>query len=126
MLRLVFIYLLIKSGALLALPEATAEFCEVYPDSPHCQAGSVDCSFCHTSAPSLAPFGRCIKDELQGPLVQDLASTLASLEGGDCDGDGFSNLKEILFGTYPGDAKSKPKSSEPSPPTQGLEPVTCA
>jgi hypothetical protein len=42
----------------------------------------------------------------------DLDSRLSALSGKDADGDGFSNLQELLVGTLPGDAASKPTADE--------------
>src|SRR5512140_2337095 len=49
------------------------------------------CALCHTSAPNLNPFGAAYKAAGRG-----LASSLHAIEGQDSDGDGFSNLVEIM------------------------------
>ncbi|MBL8820799.1 MAG: DUF1549 domain-containing protein, partial [Planctomyces sp.] len=41
----------------------------------------------------------------------DLESRLTAIAQEDSDGDGISNLKELLSGTYPGDAESKPDTA---------------
>jgi hypothetical protein len=84
-------------------------------------AGSVleraQCKTCHsleTGPPSLNVFGarlqllinRSAEGTPQGGVTQD---TLIYVENQDTDGDGYTNLEEIIVGTLPGEALSHPK-----------------
>lgn len=62
-----------------------------------------NCSLCHSSVPSLNPYGSAYKSGGRG-----MASSLTNINNLDSDGDGFSNLQEINSLTYPGDALDFP------------------
>ena len=67
------------------------------------------CSFCHSSVPSLNPYGQAYKNG-----GRNLASSLTNIESLDSDGDGFTNIQEIKALTFPGDATDHP-TALPSP-----------
>ena len=100
-----------------ARPEAPEAFCAVYPEAPACIAGSVSCATCHVLAgpPSHNPYGLDIagaRDDT-APFLDDLAAALAAVEAVDSDGDGATNLDEILAGTEPGyDTAIEPECGE--------------
>lgn len=83
--------------------------CAHYPDAPMCRGAIVACTQCHTAPPDLNAYGGDISNALvDGELVyeDDLGVALAAVEGNDSDGDGITNLEEILLGTSPGDENS--------------------
>jgi hypothetical protein len=61
------------------------------------------CSVCHTSAPSCNSYGNAFKNN---------AHNYATIEPLDSDGDGFINIAEINARTFPGNASSKPASTQ--------------
>jgi hypothetical protein len=72
------------------------------------------CALCHTSSiPSLNPYGAAYK--ASGRNV----AAFGAIESTDSDGDGFTNLQEIMALTFPGDA-----SDHPAPPTATMAPPT--
>jgi hypothetical protein len=86
-----------------AVPQATKIFCEQFPNSPHCRSGNADCTVCHTHPPQTNDYGGCLSDEIGfGDVAASMAGALKATQGLDCDGDGISNLDEILKGTPPG------------------------
>lgn len=102
---------LLLGGAALALPEAPAVFCDVYTTAPACATGTVDCTACHAASgpPGHNPYGADLFDAFddpEGDFVSQLPGALAAVEGLDSDGDGRSNVDEILVGTPPGSASS--------------------
>ena len=101
-------------------PTGPASFCEVYPDAPACASGEVACTACHTTPPSLNVYGADIAAALlpdqERPLSSELytahlGEALLAVESLDSDGDGVSNLDEILGGSSPSDAQSTPAPS---------------
>ncbi len=89
------------------------------------------CDLCHTAnIPDLNPFGSAYLNAGRN------AAALATIEGADSDGDGYSNLVEIQALTFPGDPADKPAvvptptvpaptATQPSPtPTGTLVPTT--
>lgn len=105
------------------LPAAAEGFCDIYPDSPHCESGPVNCTFCHTAAPTLNTFGNCVKDAVQGNLVADLPNALGEIEDQDCDSDSFITIDEIMSGTDPGNPNDKPK--DPAQPSHPVPADSC-
>ena len=101
-------------GTTHARPPGPMLLCETYPNSPICLAGTADCFVCHTQPPDLNAFGTDIRAALGTPTADDadyiarLASALAAIEALDSDGDGASNLEELLAGTAPGDGAVRP------------------
>lgn len=107
--------------AALALPQAPAAFCGVYPDSPSCQGGSPACTFCHTTPPARNAFGAQLSAVLASGAPRPLDATtftsglpeaLSAVEPLDADADGATNLEEILGGSLPYDPNSRPVSGD--------------
>jgi hypothetical protein len=63
------------------------------------------CSVCHTTAPSVNSYGNAFKSN---------SHNYATIEPLDSDGDGFTNIAEINAKTFPGNASSKPASTQSS------------
>ncbi|MBM4252132.1 MAG: hypothetical protein FJ146_09190 [Deltaproteobacteria bacterium] len=74
--------------------------CAAAPDAPGCGTGQASCTTCHTGAPSLNPYGRCLKDALARSRTIEAAAKAVMNQ--DCDGDGIVNLEEFASGTEPG------------------------
>lgn len=117
----------VASGAW-ALPVGPTGFCVQYPESPSCRATAPECTYCHTIPPTRNSFGTQLEAALlpgsPRPLTPEaftsgLAAALSAIEGLDADGDGASNLDEILAGTIPASATSVPSRGDcPSPAEQ--------
>ncbi len=105
-----------------ALPVAPGAFCDAYPEAPTCLAGLPACTYCHAGTPPTRNrFGEALEAKIlpamSRPLdVNDflgaLPTALEEIEDDDSDGDGYSNLDEILSGTHPGDDLSRPDEIE--------------
>lgn len=80
-----------------------------------------NCSLCHTSVPSLNPYGAAYSNGGRGQ-----ASSLTNINNVDSDGDGFSNLQEITAHTYPGDALDFPMTPSATPTTVPTATATTA
>jgi hypothetical protein len=97
---------LVLVGAAWARPEAPEAFCQTYSDAPACIAGAVSCTTCHVQAgpPAHNPYGADLGAARDAalPFGDDIARALLEIEALDSDGDGVSNLEEILAGTEPG------------------------
>lgn len=102
-----------------ALPPGPAVVCEVWPDAAPCASGLPDCTTCHIAPPARNVFGASVEAVLapdEGrPLSPDvfaeaLPAALAAVADEDADGDGASNVAEILAGTSPGDPAEAPLS----------------
>jgi hypothetical protein len=93
-----------------ARPEAPGVFCTTYPNAAECMGRIVECRTCHESTypPAWNSYGNALRGALSRdvPFAQALPGALSALEQMDSDGDGVSNLQEILGGTYPGDSSS--------------------
>jgi len=101
----------------LAKPVAPAAFCNVYPNSKTCEGGPPPCTLCHSIAPARNTFGTQLSEHLAPgtarPLsdesfVAALPAALKAIEQADADGDGVTNVAEIMAGSLPGDASSVP------------------
>lgn len=117
---------LVAALALLAAPAgakplAPAELCRVYADAPGCRRGAVECSLCHTNPPARNVFGAQVAAALlpDTPRPLDDATYLAALPDAlrtvemlDADGDGATNLEELLAGSHPADRDSIPVYDE--------------
>ena len=112
----------LAAGSAAARPPGPTTLCQVYPDSPTCLAGTADCATCHTQPPGLNAFGADVQAALGSPTSDDadyiarLPAALAAVEALDSDGDGASNLDELLSGTSPADANDVPVDSECTTP----------
>ena len=103
--------LLLSAALLSALPSAAKPFaprtfCSIYSDAPTCSGNVPACMFCHVAPPDLNVFGLAVHDALPGEIEDTLPDALSLVENLDSDGDGSSNLEEILLGTRPGDPNS--------------------
>lgn len=102
-----------------AKPTAPQAFCDQYAESPICKGGIPACTMCHlASPPTRNSFGMAIESMLlpgaPRPLTNEdflgaLPTALRGIEATDADGDGYSNLAEILAGTQPGAGESVPR-----------------
>lgn len=75
------------------------------------------CQYCHQNAYGGAPwnkFGDLLRQQYQGPAARkiDRALYLALKADKDSDGDGFEDALEVVAGTLPGDAKSRPAKTK--------------
>jgi hypothetical protein len=82
--------------------------CAAAPEAPGCGTGQAECATCHTGAPSLNPYGSCLKDAIGRAGSVDAA--IKAVMRNDCDGDGASNFDEFVSGTAPGVADESQKS----------------
>ncbi len=97
---------LLLATAASARPEGPRLFCQTYPDAPACAGNVVSCEQCHTSVPEWNPYGIAVLSNLTGPFESSVVDALAAVETGDADGDGVTNLEEIMLGTWAGNADS--------------------
>lgn len=100
-------------GEVHAKPQGPMAFCGAYPDAPGCQGTIVTCSQCHDGPPTFNAFGMRVAEALWESSGYDgsgyaaaLPAALAAVESEDSDGDGLTNLEEILLGTAPGNPQS--------------------
>lgn len=86
-----------------ARPEAPEIFCEVYADSPHCVSSTASCTMCHSLSgpPAHNDFGADLGVDPEA-FGESLPEALIDIQDLDSDGDGLSNLDEILGGGWPG------------------------
>ena len=100
-----------------AKPTAPALICEEYADAAECAGAVPSCTLCHDAInpPSWNAFGAEVRAALPpgATFEQGLPGALQALEASDTDGDGVSNLDELLAGTLPADPSSvrKPTAS---------------
>lgn len=105
-----------------AKPTGPMRFCEAYPESPDCSGRLTTCETCHTSTDPAQwnAYGGALLGALGGrDFDEGIASAMLELEDLDADGDGESNLDEILVGTNPGNAES---IWQPVPEVEGANP----
>jgi hypothetical protein len=106
-LRLLVVLCLSLGASLIhAKPVGPRLFCSHYPDVPACRGAVVACTGCHTAAPELNDYGSAVASALTGAYEDTIDEALVAVEGDDSDGDGLSNLEELVLGTRPGDAAS--------------------
>lgn len=105
-----------------AMPQAPGLVCEEYPLSAACTGQQPACTVCHTIPPARNDFGMDLEAVLAPGALRPLApetfaaelpGALAAVESGDSDGDGFANVDELLAGSEPANADSKPSDGEP-------------
>ncbi len=111
-----------------ALPVGPSTFCAQYPTAASCRSSAPDCGYCHTIPPTRNAYGAALAGALlpgtARPLAPEafaagLGAALVAIESADTDGDGASNLEEILLGTIPADRGSYPiKGGCPGPTEQ--------
>ena len=89
-----------------AKPVGPRLFCAHYTDVPACRGFVVACTQCHTAPPELNAYGSDVAGALPGAYEDTLDEALVAVEGVDSDGDGLSNLEELVLGTRAGDASS--------------------
>jgi hypothetical protein len=124
--------LLVSAAPLSARPPHKQSLADHY--GPYLAAKLNDCRTCHLPDKPGAkpddpekphnPFGArvaAVKDELrQAGKKLDIATRLDAIADEDSDGDGVSNLLEILAGRNPGDAADKPTDEEVAKAKQTL------
>ncbi len=107
-----------------AMPAAPAVVCDTYPDAVACVGTLPSCNLCHTSPPARNDFGAAIAEALlpgaPRPLdptvfADELPDALKAVEAEDSDGDGFSNLEELLAGSLPSAIDSTPMGDGDAP-----------
>jgi hypothetical protein len=67
------------------------------------------CSLCHTSAPALNAYGAAYLAAGRN------TAAFAAIENLDSDGDGWTNIQEIMALTFPGNTSDHPAASSPTP-----------
>ncbi len=84
------------------------------------------CLLCHTGYPTSSPSINTLNN--YGNDYANSGYDFAAVETLDSDGDGYTNIAEILAGTYPGDAASRPAAADTTPPvvTAFVVPSTAA
>lgn len=96
----------LTAHAALARSEAPEAFCEVYADTRTCVTGVTACTQCHETSgpPTFNLYGADVSGALDRGLdfYDALPGALEAIEDLDSDGDGLSNLEEIVDGTWPG------------------------
>lgn len=105
----VFLVTALSATSARARPEGPRVFCETYPEVPECAGQVITCTTCHVSAdpPSWNAFGLALLAARgEGEFADAIPEALRAIEYEDADGDGVTNLDEILLGTRPGDARS--------------------
>ncbi len=76
-------------------------------------ANKAGCQFCHVNAFGGAGwngFGQALKDQLASSSGVPQALFDLLKKNADSDKDGYSDVLEVVAGTLPGDAKSKPSA----------------
>jgi hypothetical protein len=101
---ILFASIALLSTTAFAKPVGPGMFCDVYPDAPACSGQVTSCSMCHTAPPGWNSYGIAVLGALTGTFETTLPEALAAIETEDSDGDGVTNLVEIMLGTYPGNA----------------------
>lgn len=117
--RLLLAAALCLSGTAQAKPPAAAVLCATYPTAPTCVGRQPACTHCHASPPQRNVFGTSLEPYLapgaarplsDGDFAAALPAALRAVEAEDADGDGATNLDELLRGTLPADPTSVPEA----------------
>jgi hypothetical protein len=95
-----------------AVPGYLSSFEAAYPDATGSRIDA--CGLCHTNVP---------KRNAYGTAYAGAGHLFAPIESADSDGDGFTNLEEIVALTFPGDASDTP-AVQPSPTPTATPPPT--
>lgn len=108
-----------------AKPPASMEFCKIYPTAHVCAASPVvNCTTCHTVPPARNLFGAQVSANLapgaarplsDADFLAALPAALKAVEALDADGDGISNIDELMKGSAPENADSRPTSVSCTP-----------
>jgi hypothetical protein len=118
-LRIAFLLLIVGSAcAALAVPDFFDRFNLLYHPAPGSDLAKAKCSACHAiigGPPVRNPYGQLVEslvnhDDDGTPNGGVNRDVLIFAEKQDSDGDGYSNLEEIVSGTLPGDPNSHPKT----------------
>jgi len=105
-------FLMLLTGTAQARPEFRETFLKFYAVKKGEPLEKIECQLCHGTQGFQVrnPYGRALRELVKkgkGVLTTDM---LITAEGKDSDGDGYTNLEEIVSGTLPGDPASHPKS----------------
>ncbi|MGK0358735.1 MAG: hypothetical protein ACI9U2_001028 [Bradymonadia bacterium] len=104
-----------------AKPIAPSAFCAVYPTAPACADGPAACTTCHVQPPPRNQYGEQLSKALlpdtprplsDADFLAALPEALAAVADMDADGDGVSNVDELMAGTSPADDRSSPTQRE--------------
>jgi hypothetical protein len=108
-----------------AKPPGSMEFCKIYPNAHVCAASPmVNCTTCHTVPPARNLFGEQVAANLapgaarplsDADYIAALPAALKAVEALDADGDGISNLAELIAGSQPELSSSRPTSAGCTP-----------
>ncbi|MBC7659297.1 MAG: hypothetical protein H7249_06270 [Chitinophagaceae bacterium] len=90
---------------------AGAQLCKKYPTSTYCDSEVNSCKTCHSTSPALNLYGEDIRVHLGGPVDTASEAAMVSIEAADSDGDGVTNLDELLKKGAPGNAAIKPSAA---------------
>lgn len=101
----------LTASAASARPEAPRAFCAAYPEAPNCKGRLVTCAQCHSAVPAFNPYGTALISALYADGAVDdfeagVTAAVTRIESDDSDGDGLSNLEEIMLGTSAGNPLS--------------------
>jgi hypothetical protein len=117
------------STSTLARPTAPRALCAdvATADMAACQGALPACLTCHQGPPDLNPYGSAVLTALLEDseytfdnFPDRLTGAVVAVEGIDSDGDGLTNLEELVLGTFPGDITS---TFAETPPPEGAQNV---
>jgi hypothetical protein len=103
-LILSLILLLVRTSPVIASGSLMTDFTDQYPNTAGTRLDS--CSVCHTaSIPAVNSYGDDYRTQ---------GHSFPAVENMDSDGDGYTNLQEIMALTFPGDINDHPSGSSPT------------